>query len=212
VEQNILPSQFMEIAKQVKMTDSEKQQSIVKAKTFLCPGDIVVVKTPNIFYGLMRKLTQNEYDHTVVVVDEERCLHISYPTAKLVPSYLFMHVSREPIIIRTKEFAADIAGARAWSGHGVRDLFVFNVMHNSVGKGYDNIRVTRYMQQKMGHLIKSSKIFSTVKRAGRGLGSIFARKADKDSHFRKEEEPIVLQHGELAKAALPNDQSIICSH
>ena len=49
------------------------------------PGDIIYVKTPNIFYDAMRKLYSTEHDHMIVVVDAERCLHITYPKAKLMP-------------------------------------------------------------------------------------------------------------------------------
>ena len=94
----------MDRAREIKMTDAEKTQAVATAKMFCKPGDIILVKTPSRFYNLMRKLFQSEYDHTVVVVDDERCLHISYPRAKLVPTYLFTHIMREPLIIRPNVF------------------------------------------------------------------------------------------------------------
>ena len=50
------------------------------------PGDIVFVKTPNVFFEAMRRLYGTEYDHVILIVDEKSCLHISYPKAKLVPT------------------------------------------------------------------------------------------------------------------------------
>lgn len=81
------------------MTPDEKEQAI-KATTNLKPGDLILIKTPNRLYELMRKIYNTPYDHIVVVVDQERCLHISYPRAKLVPSYLFTHSVGEPLVIR----------------------------------------------------------------------------------------------------------------
>lgn len=81
------------------MSPDEKDQAL-KAVSQLKLGDLILIKTPNTTYELMRKIYNSPYDHIVVVVDQERCLHISYPRAKLVPSYLFTHSVREPLVIR----------------------------------------------------------------------------------------------------------------
>jgi hypothetical protein len=36
------------------------------------------------------------------VIDEKNSLHISYPRAKLVPTILFTHKKKNPLIIRPK--------------------------------------------------------------------------------------------------------------
>ena len=54
------------------------------------PGDIILVKTPNFFYETLRKLYKTEHDHAVLIVDAQRCLHISYPKARLVPLEQFL--------------------------------------------------------------------------------------------------------------------------
>ena len=61
-----------------------------KKEAMVRPGDIILVKTPNVFYDAMRKLYATEYDHVIVVVDQERCLHITYPKAKLAPLLPFL--------------------------------------------------------------------------------------------------------------------------
>ena len=104
MESHILPKNLMDRAREIKMNDAEKKQAIMMAKQFVRPGDIILIKTPSAFYSLMRKLFASKYDHTVVVVDEERSLHISYPKAKLVPTYIFMHILREPLVIRLNAF------------------------------------------------------------------------------------------------------------
>ena len=82
------------------MTKEEKEQALDKAQTLLEPGDIILVKTPSMLYSGLRKVFKNEYDHTLVSIDKERCLHISYPRAKLVPVIAYMHISREAIVIK----------------------------------------------------------------------------------------------------------------
>ena len=64
------------------------------------PGDIILIKTPSVIYSGMRNFFHIEYDHALVVVDKERCLHISYPRAKLVPVWSYLQISKEPIIIK----------------------------------------------------------------------------------------------------------------
>ena len=54
------------------------------------PGDIILIKTPSLIYSGMRNFFHVEYDHALVVVDKERCLHISYPRAKLVPVWNYL--------------------------------------------------------------------------------------------------------------------------
>ena len=81
---------------------SEEEMTVVDAKLreYVRPGDIIFVKTPNVFYDAMRKLYTSEHDHIIVVVDEERCLHITYPKAKLVPLKPFFLMKRDPLVVR----------------------------------------------------------------------------------------------------------------
>lgn len=85
----------------------------------------------------MRKIYATPYDHIVVVVDNERCLHISYPRAKLVPTYLFTHEKREPLLVRPNLSKEEL------------DTFLFDIKHSTVGKLYDSGRVFNYMKQSV---------------------------------------------------------------
>lgn len=50
------------------MSPDEKDQAL-KAVSQLKPGDLILIKTPNTMYELMRKIYNTPYDHIVVVVD-----------------------------------------------------------------------------------------------------------------------------------------------
>ena len=94
------------------------------------PGDLILIKTPNPIYAAIRRLHGQTYDHVVVVIDDARSLHISYPRAKLVPTYLFTHSIREGLLIRPK-----------WVNTEQCDQFLFSLKHATVGKKYDSFRV-----------------------------------------------------------------------
>ena len=87
------------MAREVSLTPSEKAKAIELAQS-VKPGDLILVKTPNRMYEAMRRIYATPYDHVVVVVDEVRCLHISFPIAKLVPTYMFTDLKREPLVLR----------------------------------------------------------------------------------------------------------------
>lgn len=54
------------------------------------PGDLIFTKTPTQAFGLFRDVNHTTFDHVVAVIDKDRCLHISYPYAKLVPTIIFL--------------------------------------------------------------------------------------------------------------------------
>ena len=88
------------LARDVKMTFEERSQAQDKA-TQLQPGDLILTKTPSCIYQMFRTLGgPTEYDHISVVLDETYSLHISYPRAKKVPTTVFTHIKREPLVIR----------------------------------------------------------------------------------------------------------------
>jgi len=85
----------------------------------------------------MRKLYNTEHDHTVVVVDEERCLHITYPKAKLVPIHPFLLVKRDPLVVRVR------------LGSNQLQKFISDIKHDSVGKKYDSQRLVEYFRMSI---------------------------------------------------------------
>ena len=69
----------------------------------LQPGDIILVKTPSqVYLQMFRMLGFKGYDHTVLVVDDSRTLHIGWPRAKLVPTILFTTPSKQGLLIRPR--------------------------------------------------------------------------------------------------------------
>lgn len=50
------------------MSANEKDKALQAAK-MLKPGDLILIKTPNTIYEMMRKIYNTPYDHIVVVVD-----------------------------------------------------------------------------------------------------------------------------------------------
>ena len=104
------------------------------------PGDIILIKTPSVIYSGMRNFFHIEYDHALVVVDKERCLHISYPRAKLVPVWSYLQISKEPIIIKPTAKAMD---------EEARQKFIYELKHEFVGKPYDSMRLFRHMRRSL---------------------------------------------------------------
>ena len=115
-------------ARDVKMTDKEREQASSKV---LRPGDLILTKTPSVIYAFFRGLGHSDFDHIAVVLEDPNyCLHISYPKAKTVPTILFTHIKREPVVLRPK-FESD--------SH--RADFLKLVTQDSLGKPYDFYRV-----------------------------------------------------------------------
>ena len=128
-------------------------------------GDIILVQTPNIFYTQLRKLYGTEFDHAILVVDADRCLHITYPKAKLVPVDSFLKRQRNPVIVRVNQ--------RSLSDEN-RLQFISNCKHASVGKLYDSTKLMQFFRlsllEKMG--VQASLFGSSVMSKVRKLGGI----------------------------------------
>lgn len=69
----------------------------------------------------------------VAVIDHDRCLHISYPNAKLVPTRMFVNRSKRPLILRPRFDAKDVPAAQ--------EKMTKLLKHKLVGKPYDYQRV-----------------------------------------------------------------------
>ena len=79
---------------------------------------------------MFRGLGHSEYDHIAVVLDDYYSLHISYPRAKKVPTILFTHVKREPLVLRAN-----------FPEKKHIDAFLSNLQYESLGRQYDFNRV-----------------------------------------------------------------------
>lgn len=141
------------------MSPHEKSKALELAAS-VKPGDLILVKTPNKMYEAVRRIYSTPYDHIVVVVDDSRCLHISYPIAKLVPTYLFTHELREPLVLRPN------------LSQGERDKFLYEVKHDTVGKRYDSARLMGFMRASLWQNTLSPLVSSLVPETKRSKGVI----------------------------------------
>ena len=83
------------------MTPIEREVAESKA-SLMQPGDLILTRTPSVIYAFFRGLGYSDYDHIAVVLDERYSLHISYPRSKKVPTSIFTHLKREPLVLRPK--------------------------------------------------------------------------------------------------------------
>lgn len=116
------------------MTESDKNSAQTIVDTMIRPGDLILTQTPSALFGIFRDFGETKYDHLVAVIDKERCLHISYPRAKLVPTILFVQQKKRPLILRCRGMTPD-----------QRDMFIQQLKHKIVGKPYDYTRVLHYI-------------------------------------------------------------------
>ena len=116
------------------MTEQDKKTAQRIVDTRIEPGDLILTQTPSPLFGMARDFGESQYDHLVAVIDKERCLHISYPRAQLVPTILFAQQRKRPLILRCRGITDE-----------ERDLFIEKLKHNIVGKPYDYTRVLHYI-------------------------------------------------------------------
>eukprot|EP00948_MAST-09A_sp_MAST-9A-sp1_P000404 g404.t1 len=65
------------------------------------PGDIVLLRTPGLFYDAFRALCQSRYDHVVVILDPPTtAMHIGPPVCKQVATHRVLHPKFHPKILR----------------------------------------------------------------------------------------------------------------
>lgn len=121
--------------REVSITPMERAKAIEAVKR-VRKGDIILVKTPNVIFDLARKIYATPYDHVVVVVDEQSCLHISYPRTKIVPTHQFTLAKYTPLRIRPILEEKEL------------DAFIREVIEESLQKPYDLGRFAKTMSSK----------------------------------------------------------------
>jgi len=99
----------------------------------LLPGDFILTQTPTQIFSLFRDMGQTKYDHLVIVIDEQRSLHISYPLAKLVPTTMFLDPSKRPLVLRCSQMSLID-----------KMQMVEEMKHTIVGRPYDYKRVLHF--------------------------------------------------------------------
>ena len=116
------------------MTAEQKARAQHLVKSMVKPGDIILTQTPSAVFGIFREMGSSHFDHMVAVIDEERCLHISYPYARLVPTILFMDKKKRPLILRSSSMS-----------DAQRHAFIEQLKHRLVGKPYDYKRALHFL-------------------------------------------------------------------
>ena len=70
------------------------------------PGDLVLVQSPGRFFGVVRRLGGNPYDHVAVVVDDGLSVNIDKPAARTLPVERLLRESLHPLVLRPR-FASE---------------------------------------------------------------------------------------------------------
>ncbi|KAG7385043.1 hypothetical protein PHYPSEUDO_001979 [Phytophthora pseudosyringae] len=78
----------------------EAQDAAREAAKLVKPGDLVFITTSGLVYSVGRYLTENAYDHVVVVLDERTVLHVGMPSVKLMPLERLLLPQRQPVVLR----------------------------------------------------------------------------------------------------------------
>ena len=122
----------------------------------LQPGDLLIVKTPGIFYRIGRKLTKNSYDHIAVVLYNNETLNIVLPKAVIRPTIIFTKPNRIPLIMRPK-----------WKNSIQRRIFIeemekfksisYNIRKTIIGVMFSALYSQLGIRLKMKKLDKSSR-------------------------------------------------------
>lgn len=58
------------------------------------------MKTPSAFHKRARKISKVNFDHSVLVLDNNMALQISFPRVAIKPTWVFCIERREPHVIR----------------------------------------------------------------------------------------------------------------
>ncbi|KAL4141163.1 hypothetical protein PRNP1_014285 [Phytophthora ramorum] len=78
----------------------EAQDAAREAAKLVKPGDLIFITTSGLVYSVGRYLTENAYDHVVVVLDENTVLHVGMPSVKLMPLERLLLPQRQPVVLR----------------------------------------------------------------------------------------------------------------
>ncbi|EEY61686.1 uncharacterized protein PITG_02024 [Phytophthora infestans T30-4] len=78
----------------------EAQDVAREAGKLVKPGDLIFITTSGLVYSVGRYLTENAYDHVVIVLDENTVLHVGMPSVKLMPLERLLLPQRQPVVLR----------------------------------------------------------------------------------------------------------------
>ncbi|CDW74132.1 leucine rich repeat family protein [Stylonychia lemnae] len=165
-----------------KMDSVEKLESTLKSQQLL-PGDLILIRTPSSIYEAFRRLGESYYDHIAVVLDDQLSLHISYPRTKVVPTILFTHKKKQPLIIRPN-----------YKSDQQREQFLQTIQKMSMGKQYDYYRIIqvlisqslfetkKYEDNSTNKIICSHQIYLALSQTMKTINDQVSRSNDYEVH------------------------------
>ncbi|HEX9102781.1 MAG TPA: hypothetical protein VF997_11280 [Polyangia bacterium] len=66
------------------------------------PGDLILVKSAGIVFGLARRISGNAFDHVAVVASDGSTINIDKPGARLLPAERLLRPSLHPLVLRPR--------------------------------------------------------------------------------------------------------------
>ncbi len=75
------------------------------------PGDLILVQSPGLVFGLARRVAGNPFDHVAVVASDGSTINIDKPGARLLPAERLLRPSLRPLVLRPRFADAAERGA-----------------------------------------------------------------------------------------------------
>ncbi|TMW57143.1 hypothetical protein Poli38472_003068 [Pythium oligandrum] len=79
---------------------AEAKQAATEAAKLVQPGDLIFITTKGFIYSMSRFLTNNEYDHMVIVLNDRQVLHVGPPSVRLIQLERLLLPQRQPVVLR----------------------------------------------------------------------------------------------------------------
>ncbi|KAL7692350.1 putative papain-like cysteine peptidase superfamily [Plasmopara halstedii] len=98
----IAPNSLQYNEHEFQRSPKDAQDAAREAARLVQPGDLIFMTTSGLVYSLGRSLTDNAYDHVVVVLDECTVLHVGMPSVKLMPLERLLLPQRQPVVQRVQ--------------------------------------------------------------------------------------------------------------
>ncbi|CAI5730182.1 unnamed protein product [Hyaloperonospora brassicae] len=98
--QVLAPNSLQFNAHEFQRASKAAQEAARDAATRVQPGDLIFSTTSGAVYSMGRYVTENTYDHVVIVMDERTVLHVGMPSVRLMPLERLLLPQRQPVVLR----------------------------------------------------------------------------------------------------------------
>ncbi|CAI5743772.1 unnamed protein product [Peronospora destructor] len=98
--QVLVPNSLQFNEHEFQRSPKEARNAAQEAVKLVKPGDLIFITTSGLVYSVGRYLTENAYDHVVVVLDECTVLHIGVPAVRVMPLERLLLPQRQPVVLR----------------------------------------------------------------------------------------------------------------